>query len=448
MIPLLFRNSRTKNCVLKHLLACFFLAAVSLEAQGPLIPSQLGTAPLTTNTLPTNTLNYGVAETNSFDDNVPSADLTNRATNFTYSIQPHTGLLIDRAHWTANLFYGPSFTYSSNISSYNNTSQAAGGEVRYNFTPRLSLDFREAFSQASNPLQSYQASTVLPNLGILSQPSASVLGANVRSTTNASQVDLVYRLDLHTSVSIGGSFNDLKYRTVTTNSISNNTAFQDTRGWSANASYSHQLTPKYSVGAQYTAQNFVSQSELGQFSSLSHQTLGFLNVSLKPTISLSVFAGPEFTELDYNLANASSALPNSRHSSFAGGSTLSWRGQHNGVTASFVQEVSGAGLNGEGSVSVRTSSLQLQRSLSRLSSLNFTGSYTSNDQLMPVSFLTLTDSASVGLTFSKSLTDRLTLQVSALRQQFMGNALPGFQLRSHDIASVSLFYSRTRPIGR
>jgi hypothetical protein len=355
---------------------------------------------------------------------------------------------MDRAHWTAKLFYGPSFTYSNNISSYNNTSQAVGGSLHYNFTPRLSLDFREAFSLASNPLQSYQASTELPNLGILSQPSASVLGANVRSTTYASQVDLVYRLDLHTSVSIGGSFNDLKYGAVTTDSSSNNNAFQDNRGWSANASYSHQLTPKYSVGGQYSAQDFVTQSELGQFSSLSHQILGFLDVSLKPTISLSVFAGPEFTELDYNLVNASSTLPNSTHRSLAAGSTLSWRGEHNGMTASFVQQVSGAGLNGEGSVSVRTVSLQLQHSLTRLSSLNFTGNYTSNNQLVPSNFLTLADSASAGLTFSKSLTDRLALQLSALRQQFMGTTLPGFGLRSHDIASASLSYSWTRPIGR
>lgn len=444
---MLFRSVYLRSCVFGCLVAACGLACGDLHAQGPIVPSQLGTSPLVANdTVPSNTLNYGFNVVNSFDDNAPSTNPATRQTNFTYSIQPRASLSIDRSRWTSTLFYGPSFTYSSDISTYNNTAQAAGGDFRYNFTPRLSLDFRNSFSSASSPIESYQASTELPTLGVLNQPSALLLGANARSTTYQSQADLVYRLDQHTSVGAGGSFNELKYSTVTASSSTGN-AFQDTRGWSAYAFYSHQLSPRYSVGAQYTAHNVLSSVDLGQFSSLSHQALGFFNISFNPSISLSIFAGPEISNLDYNFV-AFPTLSSSRNSSFAGGSTLTWHGEHNGMTASFIQQVGGAGLSGEGAVSVRTVSLQLEHRLSKRSSLGFTGNYTTNNQLVPTNLLTLADSASAGINFSRSISQRLTLQVSALRQQFMGNALPGFGLRSHDIASVSLSYSWARPIGR
>ena len=428
------------------LVAFSVAASTVLHAQEPIVPSSLGTTPLTSEVAPNNTLSYGAATVNSFDDNAPTASGGGRETNFTSSFQPSARLIIDRSHLTSNLYYSPIFTYSNNISNYSSTSEIAGGAVHYAFTKRLSLDVGESFVLSTNPSTSYEASSGLPTTGILTQSQAALVGANVRSTTNQSQANLVYRLGLHTSIGIGGTFTYFEYKPIVSSSLISNIV-QTSRGWSGNAFYVHQLTPKYSFGAQYTAQHLSSDFAFGQSLSLSHQALGFLNISFRRTITLSVFAGPEFTDLDYNLVTPPLAASFS-NSSFAGGASFNWQGEHNGLNANFVQQVGTAGLGGAGSVTTRTVSLQLQRALTRTSTIGLSGNSTFNSQIITVGLPTPTNSASVGITYSKTITDRLSFDFSVMRQQFIDNVLPGFNTRSHDLASATLSYSWRRPIGR
>ena len=443
---MLFRSFLKKRWMLTGVIAFSITANTALHSQDSIIPSNLGTAPLTSDTTPNNTLSYGAAAVNSFDDNVSTVDGAGRETNFTTSFAPRASLTIDRTHWISNFSYSPIFTYSNNINYSSSTSQGANGDVHYRFTKRLSLDLKESFVLSTNPSASYQANAGVPTIGILTQSQAALVGANVRSTTNQSQTDLVYRLGPHTVIGIGGTFTYFEYKPIVNSSLTSNLA-QTSRGWSGNAFYFHQLTSKYSFGAQYTAQHLSSDFALGQSLSLSHQTLGFLNISFKPTITLSVFAGPEFTDLDYNLVTPPLAAGIS-NSSFAGGSSFSWQGEHNGLNASFVQQVGTAGLGGVGSVTTRTASLQLQRALTRTSTIGLSGNSNFNRQIITVGLPTPTNSASVGITYSKTITDRLSFDFSVMRQQFIDNVLPGFNTRSHDLASATLSYSWRRPIGR
>jgi hypothetical protein len=430
-------------------LVCIVFCGSCLMAQEPLIPSQVGTTPLTNEAVQSNIFDYGTTLSGSFDDNVTNPK--NPAvgeTNFTSSIQPRARLSVDRSRWTSSLYYGPGFTYSSNISAYNNTSHAAGAEFKYNFTRRLWFVTRNSFSMTSGPYESFQANAALPSLGLLSQPNSSAIGANVHSRAGQSQGDLVYLIGPHTSVGIGGTFTDLRYETIGDSALVNNFS-QNSRGWSGHAFYSHQLTMRYSFGVQYTAHNSTSTSAPGKFSSLSHQVLGSWNVALTPSVQLSFFAGPEISEIDDNLVGITGPLvTHSTRSSVAGGSTLSWRGEHNGMSLGFVQQVNDPGISGGGAVSMRTVNFDVQRRITKLSTLYLTGNYTSNSQLDPLSVAPLVDSASAGLTFSKVITPHLSLQLSGIRQQFMGNSPFGFGQRSHDIASVSLSYTFQAPIGR
>lgn len=438
----------------KYLLAGIVLAAVALQAQQPAIPGELGTAPLTTGAGSgrRNILNYGATISTAFDDNAANpAELSKGQTDLKSSVQPLMDISIGRARLTARFFYGPSFTYDNKISYYNSTSQAAGADIQYLFTKRLSLHILNAFSLSTNPYESFRASAELPSLGILNGPNPSAIGANVRSTTEQSQADLVYQFGRHTSVGIGGGFTNLKYQTISTGGLASGSNL-DSRGRSGHAFYSHQLTARYSLGVQYTAQKLASQSATGRFSSLSHQVLGFFTVALKPTVHLSVFAGPQRSEIDNNFVSLQTPIPSHLgRSSFAGGSSLSWQGEHSGLSASFVQQVSDSGLSGGGSVLVRMVSLQMQRQIIPQLSLNLVGNYVSNNQLDPLSPVVLTDAASVGLGISRVLTQHMTLNLSALRQQFLGsagNTLQLYRQHSHDIGTVSLSYTFARPIGR
>ena len=433
----------------KTLFATVVLCGSCLVAQEPLIPSQLGTAPLTNEAVRSNVLDYGSTFSGSFDDNVTNPK--NPAvgeTNATATIQPWARLSVDRSRWTSSLYYGPAFTYSSNISAYNNTSHATSAEFKYNFTQRLWFVTRGSFSMTSGPYESFLANTQLPTLGLLNQPNSSAIGANIESRTGQSQGDLVYLLGPHTSVGVGGTFTDLRYKTIGDNTLANAFA-QRSRGWSGHAFYSHQLTMRYGLGLQYTAQNSTSTSAPGKFSSLSHQILGSLNIAVRPSIQLSFFAGPEISQIDDILSTVTGPVAlHTNRSSVAGGSSLAWRGEHNGMSLSFVQRVNDPGISGGGAVSMRTVNLDLQRRITKLSTLNVFGNYTSNNQLDPLSVAPLVDSASAGLSVSKVITPHLSLQVSGFRQQFLGNSSVRFGQRSHDVASVSLSYTFQAPIGR
>jgi hypothetical protein len=435
--------------MLKYLIPCIFLGSLAVKAQQPMSPSDMGTAPVTTSAASSNTLQYGATVSTMFDDNALLPETPAKTeTNLTSSFQPEVRMDIDRVRWKSSLYYGPSFTYSNKIDIYNSSAQIMGADVQYSFTKRLSLHARNAFALSSNPLETFQASMELPNAGILNSSNPSALGANVRTLTEQLQADLDYMVGPHTLVGVGGTFAILNYDSIASGlALTGNSV--GSRVWSGNAFYSHQFTRRYSVGVQYSAQATSSDISTGQFSSLTHAIFGFLNISLSPAVHVSVFAGPQRAELNDNLVEATA--PFSSHLAkltYAAGSTLQWQGEHNGLTATFVQRLGDAGLSGGGAVSMRNATLQIQHRITKQSSLSLSGNYVSNSQFDPLSLVPLTDAVSAGLTITKVLTPRLTLSLSGLRQQFIGGGPVGFSQPNHDVAAVSLSYSFSRPIGR
>ena len=431
------------------MLAFLISVCAEMNAQQAMIPSQLGTTPLSADTLPNNTVSYGATVTSSFDDNVQNPTTPNYGTNFISSLQPNLQLIVDRPAFSSLLVYNPNFSYSSDISSYSRSSHVGGADITHRFTRRLSLRLGENFTIASNPLETWQANHYLPAVGILNAPNSSTLGANVRSTTSDSKADLVYMLDAHTAVGFSGTFTALKYTSVGLDTSSYSLS-QSSRGWSGSSFYSHRWTARYSTGVQYKAHLLSSKNPIALFSSLSHQGLGFFAISLKPTINISLFGGPEISQFDdtLSLPLLFPVAPHTTRVSFAGGASFDWQGKRGGMSASFVQQVSDAGLNGGGAVSAKTINVQAQHRLTKLSSVSFTGIYINNSQLDPLSISTLNNSASAGISYSRTLNSRINVGLSILRQQFLGNTTPGFGLHSHDIASIALSYSWNRPIGR
>lgn len=445
---MLFRST-TRTFRHRYLLLWMVLGALThVEAQQPAVPSQIGTAPLTADTTArSNTLQYGMNLSSAVDDNAsePGA-LSEGQTNVLFSVEPQGSLDIVRGRLNSRLFYAPGFTRSSTVSTYNNTSQAAGADLTYLLSKHVSLHVTNSFSLTTNPYLT-ESATNLPVSGILNQPNASAQQTDIRNRTELAAVDLVSQTSRHTSVGLGGSFSDLNYEPASTGT---NGLSVKSRSWSAHGFYSHQLTARYNVGLQYTAQHFSSKEAEGQFFTLSHQVLGFLTISLTPAMQLSLFGGPDFSAIDNESFSFQSPI-HTNTTSVTGGSTLSWQGQHNGLSVSFVQQVSDPGLNAGGSLLVRTIGLQAQRQLARQLSFRLFGNYTSNNRLDPFSTFSLADAAYAGIGLSRTLSPHFALSFSATRQQFLGSGSSGLQTyvqRSHDIFTVSLSYNFTRPIGR
>jgi hypothetical protein len=388
-----------------------------------------------------------------FDDNASATAAVDGQTNLMGSFQPQFRLALTRPRLSSSLYYSPGFTYSTDISGYNNSSHALGADFEYGLTRRWSVHFQNAFNLSTSPFQELQANAELPSSGLLESRNVSVLGANVRSTTEQSSADTTYLLGSHTSVGIGGTFSNLSYEALNATAKASVPGLSS-RSWSTHAFYSHRLTSRYALGVQYIAQS--NSSDLAQlssqddhFSSLSHAILGFWTVSFRPGVQLSVFAGPERLDISDSLkaimfVNSTDAA----RLSFSGGASLTWQGEHNGLSSSFTQRVSDAGLSGGGAVNLRSAALQIQHQVTRRSSVNFFGNCVFASQIDPFSTVPLTDSASAGFGFTRTLTQQISLGLSAFRREIIGNARQSFGDRSHDVASVSLSYTFARPIGR
>src|SRR5690348_15550630 len=112
----------------KILLACLGLGAWAF-AQQPANPAELGTGALTQEDIGrSNVLSYGVSSSAAFDDNVQGAAGRH---NITTTIQPQLGLSISRPRLQSHAYYGPGYTFSSDVASQGGTSQTVGLDLKY-----------------------------------------------------------------------------------------------------------------------------------------------------------------------------------------------------------------------------------------------------------------------------------------------------------------------------
>ncbi|SRR5579884_735904 len=424
----------------KLLLACLGLGAWAF-AQQPTNPAELGTGALTQEDVGrSNVLSYGVSSSAAFDDNVQGTAGTH---NVTTTIQPQVGFSINRPRLESHAYYGPAYTFSSDVASQSGTSQTVGLDFKYLFSRRLTLTLRGGFIDTSNPVDSQNAAFSVPQLNVFERPADIFSGARIHQTSGQAGADLAYRIAQFTSVGIGGSFSDSLYRSIETQA-SGHRDFRS-KSWAAHSFVSHRLTPVISLGANYSAQNLESQ----QFGSatLTHSILGFTTLSLAPQVQLSFFAGPEFSQIGLG-AFGTLPGPTTQAASVSYGSTLSWQGQKNGLAASFSQRVSGSIDASSGAVQARMVGFRATRQISRRTSVNLFTKYVSNSALEPGLPTSTPDSVSGGFGVSRPLTQSVSLSLLAFHQEFLApvSFLPGGL--GHNVVSMSVSYSFSKPIGR
>lgn len=425
------------------MLVGMILCAVSSYSQEPVNPAELGTAPLTREgSARSNTLSYGVSSTNAFDDNVQGSG---GKSNFTSLIQPQFGLAMNRPRLQANFNYSSGYTFSSTVASQSDISQSAGGQLQYLFSRRLSLSLRASFITTSNPLESVYADSVLPQVGVLERPSNPFAGARVHQTSELAGSDLVYRLAQYTSVGVGGSFSDSIYRTIFGEDNTLNQSLRS-QSWSTHSYISHRLSPIYNIGMDYSARNFSSQQSGA--STLTNTVLGFATVSLSPHVQLSLFAGPEFSNIHDAGLGISVQRFDGQASSLSFGSTLYWQGEHNGLGISFIQQVSDFAQTTGGAARARTVNFTADRQLTRRIKLNAFTTYFTSSPLGSFPAGLTPDSVIAGIGISRPVTRSITANVSAFHQEFLSPGLSTFAYPTHNVVSVSFSYNLTRPIGR
>jgi hypothetical protein len=401
-----------------------------------------------------NFMSYGVSSSSSFNDNALTGSSSQR--NFTTAIYPQLGLQYTSARLESDLFFGPGWVYSSDVSMYNSVSQSLRTRTQLRLTKRFSLVVRESFNQTRNPIDLLQNQSTSSVFNLLDRPNPSVAAGNIQARTEQSGLDANYRVSAHTNVAVGGTFEQVNYDQLTGNNFGSSS--QRSQAFSTNAYISHDFTPRYSSGIQYQYQNIDSKQSFGVQTAgsraLIHKFLGFENVSLSSGIKISLFAGPELTDVNGQNSGAASPIGFSQWS-WAGGASVVITRKSTSLTGSFIREVNDGGTSG-GTVQMQSLDIHLRRQLSQRTSIGVLATYVANSGFGAISTLGAANYFNYGATYTKNLTPHLDLSFSYLGQRITGGnslingsqnpVLSSFQ--NQNIGSVALSYNFTRPLGR
>jgi len=217
----------------------------------------------------------------------------------------------------------------------------------------------------------------------------------------------------------------------------------DSSSRGGSAFYNHRLSKMHYIGATYQYQWFLAYPNGGQSETQTQSVFLFYTVYFKPTFSVSLFGGPQYSNTQQF------GLPTSTSWSPAGGASMSWQGKLTSFAASYSRSInSGGGL--AGAVEYSTASGSLRRQLARVLSLSVGASYANNNILDALPAFnsggqTISGNASVQRQFGEHLS--LQAQYTRLHQSYSDVAAIS-SVPDRNLAMISISYQFSRPLGR
>jgi hypothetical protein len=376
---------------------------------------------------------------------------TNPVRDMSYTIWPTLALdtTTTRMHW--DISYAPGFTFYQRESSLNQGNQNLAVDFQYRLSPHVTVSLRDSFQKTNNPFNqpnplaatSVSGSAPITNLAVIT-PVADQL-------SNAANAQLTYQISAGGMIGVSGTFSSLQYL----NSAEASGLF-NSHSTGGSAFYSRLLRQKYYVGVSYQYQGFSTnqgaapgntqaQNQTQPQTQTQTQTIFFFcTINLKPTLSLSLSAGPQHYEA------TQSPQPPSRSWSPMTMASLSWRGQRTSFAASYSGIVtSGSGL--AGAYHSNTANLSGAWQLSRTWSVGLSASYSLYKTVTPF-FL---GSSSGGHTVSGTasvqhpLGEHLAIQAGYTRlQQSYGGIAAISAIPDTNREFLSISYQFARPLKR
>ena len=398
-----------------------------------------------------NYLRGGIGMGTTYDDNVFNT-ASNQVGGFTYSALPHLALDIStsRLRWTS--LYSAGLTVNQRLSAQNQGSHSLGMDFEYRLSPHVSLAVTDRFFLTTGFFDQVQTSPDLSGGGILQQPNGLVITPLAKNMSNNVNGELSWQFGAGSMVGMTGGYYHSSYNDVapgTTNLL-------DTTTESASGFYSHRITTRNWIGVRYGFQHL--SFDPGTEQTNTHSVMFFHTINLNPTMQLSFFAGPEYSDVSSQIVIPQVQLPlvlfisvpiSHKTWSGSGGASYSWQGEHTSITAGFVRRVSDGG-GVQGAVTMTSVTGALQRQITRSTTLNFAGGYATNDALMgSTSAIGSLKTASGSVGINHRFGAHLGLDLSYARvyqEQTAGTTVP--LPANHNRGAVTFSYDFSRPLGR
>jgi len=324
-----------------------------------------------------NYLSAGVSFTTAFTDNAllsPTAPIS----DFNYLLQPYLtfSLATPRIDWYLDL--GAGLMADQRLNENNLVAKTLGLDLTYRFSEHVSLRLSDTFRDTTG-LYSGVTPPAASGIGVVGQPASSLIIPSVQRTqTNASLAELRYQFSPNSVAGVRGTFSLLDYP-----GSAKDTQFgtlYDSRTYSGEAFYNYHLSIRQWVEVTLGAEKFQVQPSV--FTTDSGSLLLDYIVKPIPSVTLSLFAGPEYFDAHQNsvIGNAAGLFAERQWTS-AEGATLDWQGGHTRVAASFSRQLGGgAGLSS--GVTTQAVSVWLRHQLGSRQELNSSFTYAENIPLV------------------------------------------------------------------
>ena len=411
-------------------------AAINLDSDTRMITPMMvgGTSDTFSPEIPrTSYLRGGVTFGTAYDDNVVSAAQKSVA-DVSYSIWPKILLDMTRSRLQLDLAYSPGFTMYQKTTERNQADHNLSLEVEYRLSPHVTFTGRDSFVKSSNFFNQF-SQVGLNNTPALPDRPNQVVAPLADQISNLSNVGITYQFGLNSMMGVSGTFSELHYP-----NLSEVPGLFNSSSKGGQAFYNHRLSKMHYLGVTYKFQDLLADPSA--IETRTHSALVFYTLYLEPAISISVFAGPEYSE-----THGGATAPVNTWSPGVG-ATFRWEGEHNNFTMNVSRQVSeGGGL--ASAVRALTASLSLRRQLTALLNAGVMANYASSDVL--VSSLSNSGGHTISGTASlqHSLGQHLALEIgyTHLHQNFGATAqITNAPDRNRVWGSIS--YGFERPLGR
>ena len=245
-----------------------------------------------------------------------------------------------------NLTYSPgyqAYTYQNSSGNPNNNlfSQIASAGFVWQLAPHWQLLANDSFRYSANPFDSFLTA---PGTPTMNNPNPVIYTPLTQFTQNYGLMTLTDQMTKVDTLSFTGTAN---LRRTSTYNLVNSVPFYNLVSYGGRAAYSHQLSPRLSLGAGYDY-NSLDFGKGQQRSGI--QTISMTaNYLIRPNMTISGWIGPEYTAtkdvVPIPLGNGQVVYVTTHSNlwSTSVGANFGWHSLRNSVSAGFSRSVSDGG---------------------------------------------------------------------------------------------------------
>ncbi len=389
-------------------------------------------------------LTLGIGAGFTYDSNAYSTTSTSQ--NFwLFQVTPSIKIQQFRPRLSWNVYYAggyQAYAYQQSPGNANNNlfSQRASAEFLWQLSPHWQLMANDHFVYSANPFESYLTNVGTPTMN---NPNPVSYYPLTQYTLNNGLMTLTDQLTKVDTLSFTGTAN---LRRTSTYNLLTTVPFYNLVSYGGRGSYSHQFSPRLSLGAgyDYNSLDFGKGQQRSGIQTIT-MTADYL---IRPNITISGWIGPEYTSTKTTVSFLGQTfITHDSLWSTSAGATFGWQGLRNSFRASYSRSVSdGGGIIATSQVNSVDGSYHRMLTPKMDTTVGVRYFHDVSTTASSRSFDNFTVNAALNYKLTKSL--KATAQYAFLHQTISNAILLGPNIYNSNIVGVTVNYTWDHPLGR